>query len=64
MEDLVKSKELAIAGMRQQTMVDTKALAESVYFGDTTTTTEEDIKSLYTSTAELITASQMSMKPR
>ena len=55
-EDLEKSREIAIAGMRQQTVDDTKAFAEASFFNDDTTTSADDVKAVYFSAEEQVKA--------
>ena len=54
LEDLEGSKAITIAAMRDQTLADTKAIAEAEFFGDTVAVTAADVKTLYTSTEELV----------
>lgn len=54
-ENLESSKAIAIAVMRDQTIADTKAVAEASFFGDAVNLDEASVKALYTSTeAEVV----------
>jgi len=54
LEDLEGCKAITIAEMRNQTLKDTKAIAEAEFFGDNVAVSTEDVKALYTSTEDLV----------